>query len=298
MPFRRLAAVRPRTRVAAAALALAVAVLLVPALAPPAGAMDSDPPAGSAAWMHDFSRLPDGSWKDAGPGASWRHDLRLALALEPKEDAVPAGPDWIGLTRDTALLVGYQLVSTGIIMLLPEDVSNWSDKTAGEMGERWVENVQSPSFDDDAWWINYVMHPYFGGVYYIRARERGFGEVPSFLYSAVASTIYEFGVEAFFEKPSIQDLIVTPVAGALVGAFVFEPIRRRIQAKPTLEWYDHVGLFLTDPLGALNTVVERLFGIKSEFRIAPALPILGRTPGRPDHARERMVGLNFSMRWR
>jgi hypothetical protein len=293
MPFRTLAAFRQATRIAVRT-GLATALLLVSALAQGAGAVSLDPPVVSPAWMRDFSRLPDGVSHDTGHALSWG----LALALEPTPEVVP-GPDWVGLARDTGLLVGYQLVSLGVIMLLPDDVSNWSDKTAGEIGSAWLENVKAPRFDDDALWINYVMHPYFGAVYYMRARERGFDPFPSFLYSALASTIYEFGVEAFFERPSIQDMIVTPVAGAVVGAFVFEPIRRRIAAKPTLEWYDHVGLFLTDPLGALNTAVERLFGIKSEFRIAPSLPILGRAPGRPDHGRERTVGVgfHFSMRW-
>ena len=40
----------------------------------------------------------------------------------------------------------------------------------------------------------------------------------SFWYSFALSTFFwEYGIEAFAEVPSIQDLIVTPVAGALLG---------------------------------------------------------------------------------
>ena len=137
------------------------------------------------------------------------------------QSLTPPGPDWGGLARDTAFLIGYQVVAIGVIFLLPEDVSNWHHKS--NPGEQWVHNVSHPTFDNDSWWINYLAHPYVGAMYYIRARERGFGPWSSFAYSAFASAAYEFGAEAFFEKPSIQDLIVTPIGGALIGAFIFEP---------------------------------------------------------------------------
>jgi hypothetical protein len=113
----------------------------------------------------------------------------------------------------------------------------------------------------------------------------------------LASTAYEFGVEAFFEKPSIQDLIVTPVAGALLGVFVFEPIRNRIKAKPVLAWYDHLGLFLTDPIGALNGVFEGLLGIKSDIHVKLKLPRVTRSPEGTESLGNRALGLEFSVRW-
>ncbi|WP_203249645.1 MULTISPECIES: DUF3943 domain-containing protein [Cysteiniphilum] len=64
----------------------------------------------------------------------------------------------------------------------------------------------------------YIGHPYAGAIYYMAARDSGFGEFESFLYSAFISTFFwEYGVEAFAEVPSIQDLIVTPVDGWLLG---------------------------------------------------------------------------------
>ncbi len=147
-------------------------------------------------------------------------------------------------------------------------MSRWSESAKNNIGfERWWDNVNHPEWDDDSWAVNYIGHPYFGAAYYIRARERGFDRIDSFLYSAAASALYEFGVEAIFERPSYTDLIVTPVGGALLGGLVFEPIRNWILRKPELKWYDHVGLIATDPIGALNYVVERLIGIKSDIRV-------------------------------
>jgi len=120
--------------------------------------------------------------------------------------------DWVGLARDTALVVGYQIVGVGILYVLPESVSHWSDSAKNNLSfERWWDNVQNPVWDQDSWAVNYLGHSYFGAAYFIRARERGFDRIDSFLYSAFASALYEFGVEAMFERPSYQDLIVTPV---------------------------------------------------------------------------------------
>jgi len=243
----------------------------------------------------EFSLLPE-----IAPTISpvpWLMDPRennafaLMRADEP-ESSTAIERDWGGLGRDTAFLLGYQAVAIGILFLLPEDVTNWHHKD--NPGEQWLHNVSRPTFDEDSWAINYLAHPYFGATYYIRARERGFGPWPSFAYSALASAMYEFGAEAFFEKPSIQDLIVTPVGGALLGAFVFEPIRARIRAKPELAWYDHVGLFLTDPIGGLNGTLERLFGIKSDVHVGLKPPIPAQ---REQSSRQRPLGFELSLTW-
>jgi hypothetical protein len=184
------------------------------------------------------------------------------------------GRDWGGLGRDTVFFMGYQFVAIGIIYLLPESVSGWSEEQKDITFERWWENVQHPTWDEDRWYLNYIGHPYFGAVYYIRARERGFGAFGSFWYAALLSTLYEFGAEALFERPSYQDLIATPVGGALLGAFVFEPLRQRIKSKSERKWYDHLALTLTDPLGAANSLFERVLGLKAEVRIQFRPPAL------------------------
>ena len=122
------------------------------------------------------------------------------------------------------------------------------------------------------WYVNYLGHPYFGAIAYIRARERRFGAFGGFWYAALLSGLYEFGIEALFERPSYQDLIVTPVGGLLLGALLFEPIRERILRKPELRWYDHIPLALTDPLGVSNSIFERLWGIQTDIRVQLRLP--------------------------
>ena len=184
----------------------------------------------------------------------------------PTTDSVRWGRDWIGLGRDTALLFSYQVVTIAVFYVMPESVSNWSKDAKNNIFTRWWHNVQAPHWDTDSWPINYLGHPYFGSTYYVRARERGFGEFDSFIYSALASAMYEFGTEALFERPSYQDLFVTPIGGALLG-LALEPIRSWIKLKPDPRWYDQLFLAATDPIGMLNGVFERMMGIKSDLRV-------------------------------
>jgi hypothetical protein len=79
---------------------------------------------------------------------------------------------------------------------------------------------------------------------------------------------------ALFERPSYQDLIVTPVGGLLLGALLFDPIREHIRRKSEPKWYDHVTLALTDPLGVSNSLMERLWGIQTDIRVQFDFPAL------------------------
>ena len=187
-------------------------------------------------------------------------------SLDAEDPPVKIGRDWLGLGRDTLLLLGYQALVIGVLYVLPEDTTGWGSEQKKSGFADWWDNVTHPQWDNDDWFVNYVGHIYFGAAYYTRARDRGFNELDSFVYSALASAMYEFGVEAIFEPPSYQDLIVTPVGGALLG-IALEPLRNWVKRKPEPGWYGHVILIATDPIGALNHVVERLVGIKSDIRV-------------------------------
>lgn len=224
----------------------------------------------------DYVLLPDkslGSFEAFGPldpaepvEAAGVLDFLDPRYPSPTTDSVRWGRDWWGLGRDTAFIFGYQVVTIATFYVLPESVSNWSADAKKHLFQRWWDHVQSPHWDSDPWAVNYIGHPYFGSAYYLRARERGFGEFDSFVYAALASAMYEFGAEALFERPSYQDLFVTPVGGALLG-LALEPVRSWIKLKPEPKWYDQLALAATDPIGMLNGVFERLMGIKSDLRV-------------------------------
>ncbi|HSE59291.1 MAG TPA: DUF3943 domain-containing protein [Nitrospiraceae bacterium] len=81
--------------------------------------------------------------------------------------------------------------------------------------------TKPPVIDKDREIVNYAGHPYFGMSFYLS--QRNFGESPlrSFLFSTAMSTAFEYFVESWAERPSIQDLIITPIVGSILGELVF-----------------------------------------------------------------------------
>lgn len=183
----------------------------------------------------------------------------------------PDEPDWRGVRRDIGYFLGYQFIALGVLYVAPESVSGWTDESKDNYSFRkWRDNTSKPVWDEDAWWVNYVTHPYWGGAYYIQARERGLDRTRAFWYSALLSTLYEYGAESLAEPVSIQDLVVTPVGGFLVGEYLFTPWRERIRAKSgPLDWSDKTVLFLTNPLGVLNARIDGWLGVETTLGWQP-----------------------------
>lgn len=175
------------------------------------------------------------------------------------------GEDGERLWSQTTSIFYYGLGVVGVLAALPESVTNWDSDNDQSIGEKWLENVkEGPVWDRDDAILNYVMHPYFGGVYYQSARKSGYRQWDSFLYSALMSTLFwEYGVEAFAETPSMQDLVVTPVLGWVYGEWAFNTERDIWAGGGTVwgsEYLGNTALFLLDPVDSLGRNVNRLFG--------------------------------------
>ncbi|MEL7287343.1 MAG: DUF3943 domain-containing protein, partial [Pseudomonadota bacterium] len=120
--------------------------------------------------------------------------------------------------------------------------------------------------------LNYVMHPYFGGVYYTAARHAGYNEFESFLYSATMSAFFwEYGVEAFAEIPSWQDLFITPFFGAVVGEMMLTAEQDIIAGGGEVmgsETMGDVSLFFLNPVGHIHYWVSDAWGGSAEFQFS------------------------------
>jgi len=118
---------------------------------------------------------------------------------------------WIPITAG-------ELALLGITASLPKQWTGWSSDFVadgvGNLGEAWS---RPPVMDDDWWVHNYVGHPYGGSIYYNSIRSQGGSVRQSFLMSVILSCQWEYVIEGVAERPSIQDLIITPVVGSLVG---------------------------------------------------------------------------------
>lgn len=131
-------------------------------------------------------------------------------------------PWWHGLWINTAIYAGAFVGTLFVLELLPEDATAWNRAELNRVPfyKRWYENIfkKGPEWDHDLFIFNYVLHPYAGAAYFMSARSCGFNFWQSMLYSAFISNIgWEFGIEACMERPSYQDLFVTPVIGSLIG---------------------------------------------------------------------------------
>ncbi len=167
--------------------------------------------------------------------------------------------NWHYLKEQTYTILGLSVASVGLMTFLPESVTNWTDEDRdfSNLMNKWWDNVsKGPVWDKDDHYLNYIMHPYFGGTYYTVARHSGFNEFESFLYSFAMSTFFwEYGVEAFAEVPSAQDIIVTPLFGAVIGEWMYLGEKRIIANGGTVlnsETLGNISLFFLNPIGHIH----------------------------------------------
>ena len=197
-------------------------------------------------------------------------------------------PWWHGMWINTAVLSGAFISTLFVLELLPEDATAWNraELRQDPFWKRWYQNIfkKGPEWDHDKFIFNYVLHPYAGAAYFMAARTCGFNFWQSFLYSACISTIgWEFGIEACMERPSYQDLFITPVVGSLMGEGFYR-LKRMIVDR---DYYvlgskviGHICAFFLDPV---NEVVGLLSHPSDCRTIGPGClqsqPLLIPSPG-------------------
>ncbi len=93
------------------------------------------------------------------------------------------------------------------------NVLDWDKPSLKERlnGEAW-------RFDNNGFAINFIFHPLSGAAFHALARSNELGFWSSSATSLIGSTLWEYVIE-FNEKVSINDMMVTPGAGMLIGEF-------------------------------------------------------------------------------
>ena len=165
------------------------------------------------------------------------------------------------VSRNTVALVGVGVGTMAFLYSMPSSFTNWDSDDHRNPFQKWWRNVsRGPVWDHDDFFLNYVTHPYAGAIYYMGARSSGANAGYSFLYSFALSTFFwECGIEAFAERPSIQDLIVTPVFGSILGEGFYLAKRSILDNNGELWGSTTLGttaLFIMDPMTEITT---RLF---------------------------------------
>jgi len=103
-----------------------------------------------------------------------------------------------------------------------------------------------PEREYDHWTFNYLVHPYMGSLTYLATRNRGGGMFEAYIFSNLNSILYEYVVSSSLHRPSINDMIITPLGGLLVGETIFR-IKNRILRTDRLTFWKKIALTIMDP---------------------------------------------------
>src|SRR6266496_5843126 len=84
----------------------------------------------------------------------------------------------------------------------------------------WKRNLKSGwEWDSDKFGINFIGHPHSGNYYFNVARSNGYSFWGSLPFAVEGSLVWEYFGEN--TKPSINDIINTPVSGAFLGEVIY-----------------------------------------------------------------------------
>ncbi|MCF8461763.1 MAG: DUF3943 domain-containing protein [Flavobacteriales bacterium] len=152
--------------------------------------------------------------------------------------------------RGTLPVLGMEAIGYGILAALPTEISQW-ERVDNRYTQNWKNTfTKPPVFDHDTWYMNYIAHPYQGMLFYNAVRSQNAKIWQSSLFCLGHVLVFEYVIEGGAEQPSIQDLIVTPIAGILLG----EGIHRATMAmaKNGFKWYETTAIIILNPMFAIN----------------------------------------------
>lgn len=200
-------------------------------------------------------------------------------------------PDWKRMWINAGVLTGCYVAALFVLELLPEDATNWNraEFQHTPLWVRWRDHVlkEGPEWDHDNTMFNFLLHPYSGAAYFMAARSCGFSFWGSLLFcSAISTVAWEFGIEAFMERPSWQDIFITPLVGSVIGEGFFRVKRYlvannyRLFGSPIL---GNIVAFLVDPVnevvGLIGGNPARKYAKSRQIEISSAPVITGNSVG-------------------
>lgn len=199
---------------------------------------------------------PSGITSPADSGFEQSGEPTQGEALARSESdwlAIPPDPARHNLWVPTAEWATCLALTIPLFMIDPSFV-NTGTVSAENFADAWT---LPPVWDTDGIIANFVLHPIMGAEAYLSVRNRDYGPIESFLFATGVSVGWEYLFEAWVERPSAQDLLITSPIGSLQGELRFQ-MRRRIA-----RWSPSAGrnalLILVDPVEALHRYIGKQF---------------------------------------
>jgi hypothetical protein len=157
----------------------------------------------------------------------------------------------------------YRRATLGTLALLTGGTI-WYWRNPGGQSDDWDLNFDWTSwrrkldldavrFDTNVYATNAISHPISGSVYYHAARENGLSLFEAYLSAFLASTFWEFIVE-FHEMPSLNDMIMTPAGGMVLGESTYRLGRLFAAGPPTM--VNRAGAWVFTPVASLNQLLD------------------------------------------
>ena len=257
----------------------------------------------------NFSNLPDSCLYS--PAFAVSENSRDLFGLEGLafNDSAGSKRDVLDQVRgDSGSILAMAVGVVAFLYVMPESFSKWAeeDKNLEPKGlwRRYDNNVSGgPVWDKDEWEVNYIGHPYFGAAYYTHAMGKDYTRLESLTYSFMMSAcLYEYGLEAFFEDPSIQDIFVTPLGGALFGeAFILMKDGIKSNGNKVLgsKILGSVCMFMLDPVTAtlepINRFNEKYSKLHMESRYYSRSTISSESLSSPGTIYDHRIGVEISI---
>ena len=204
----------------------------------------------------------------AGIIAANKHNFKIPVinlhdSFVSKQSAVPylrnehAGI-WKKIGRAEVFIGGIEVIGMTVLILLPKEVTKWSDNWAQDAWSNLKRSFSTaPVWDKDDWALNYIGHPIAGSYYYNALRSQNASRFHSFLFSTAQSFIWEYIIEGVAERPSAQDLFITPVVGSLLGETTHQltiSMRRN-----GFNFFEKVFVLLFNPMFVINNGFGKRF---------------------------------------
>jgi hypothetical protein len=115
-------------------------------------------------------------------------------------------------------VLSMETCTSAIMIFLPKSITNWEEKYWLHFGRNFkLAYTMPPIWDRDPWPINYIAHPLQGAVFFNSLRSQNCSFLTSAAFNLFHTYLWEYVIEAVMERPSAQDLIITPVTGIALG---------------------------------------------------------------------------------